>query len=135
MEAYIHLEPYPEVRQALAALSSYPLAILSNGSPRMLRAAVASAGLQRTFSHVISVDSAKIFKPSPQVYRLGTQKLGVAKGAIGFVSSNYWDIAGAKAFGFRTFWVNRSKAGADELGLIPDATINSLTDLLELTKT
>ena len=135
MEAYLHLDPYPEVRQALAALSSYPLAILSNGSPRMLRAAVVSAGLQRSFSHVLSVDVVKIFKPSPQVYRLGTQKLGVAKGAIGFVSSNFWDVAGAKAFGFRTFWVNRSKAGADELGLIPDATINSLTDLVELTKT
>jgi 2-haloacid dehalogenase len=135
MEAYLRLESYPEVRQALTALSGYSLAILSNGSPRMLRAAVTSAGLQGTFSRVISVDSAKIFKPSPRVYGLAPQKLRVAKAAIGFVSSNFWDVAGAKAFGFRTFWVNRSSARADELGLIPDATVNSLTDLVELINT
>lgn len=134
MGAYLHLEPYPEVKEALAALSNYSLAILSNGSPRMLRAAVASAGLRGIFSHVISVDNAKIYKPSPRVYRLAPQKLGVAKAAIGFVSSNFWDIAGAKAFGLRTYWVNRSNACADELRLLPDTTLHSLTDLVEVTK-
>ncbi len=134
MEVYLHLSPYPEVQQALKSLSEYSLAILSNGSPRMLRAAVESAGLKGIFSRIISVDEARIYKPSPIVYRLAPQKLHVAKAAIGFVSSNFWDVAGAKAFGFRTYWVNRSNAPAEELGLVPDATVSSLTDLVGVIK-
>lgn len=134
MEVYLHLSPYPEVQQALKSLSEYSLAILSNGSPRMLRAAVESAGLKGIFSRIISVDEARIYKPSPTVYRLAPQKLHVAKAAIGFVSSNFWDVAGAKAFGFRTYWVNRSNAPAEELGLVPDATVSSLTDLVGVIK-
>ncbi len=132
MEAYLHLDPFPEVPQALRSLSDYPLAILSNGSPRMLRAAVESAGLKGVFSHVISVDAAKIYKPSPRVYQLACKKRRVAKGAIGFVSANCWDIIGAKNFGFWTCWVNRSKAPQDELGFAPDATVSSLTELVGL---
>ncbi len=134
MDAYLHLEPFPEVRQALEALSGCRLAILSNGSPRMLKAAVESAGLRGIFSRVLSVDAVKIYKPNPRVYRLAPQKLGVAKSAIGFVSANFWDIAGAKSFGLRTYWINRAHAPADELSLVTDATISSLTDLVAVVK-
>jgi 2-haloacid dehalogenase len=134
MEAYLHLEPYPEVRQALRALSDYSLAILSNGSPRMLQAAVESAGLEGIFSHVISVDEVKIFKPSPRVYQLALRKLGLDASAIGFVSSNSWDVIGAKAFGFWTYWANRSNTPGDELGFTPDLTISRLTDLASIIK-
>ncbi len=132
METYLHLNPFPEVQEALRALSDYSLAILSNGSPRMLKAAVESADLKGIFSRIISVDEAKIYKPSPRVYRLAPQKLHVATGAISFISANFWDIAGAKAFGFHTYWVNRSKAPAEELGLVPDATLSSLADLVDI---
>jgi 2-haloacid dehalogenase len=132
LETYLHLNPFPEVQQALRALSDYSLAILSNGSPRMLKAAVESADLKGVFSRIISVDEAKIYKPSPRVYRLAPQKLRVATSAIGFISANFWDIAGAKAFGFHTYWVNRSKAPAEELGLVPDATLRSLADLVDI---
>ncbi len=134
MGTYLHLNPFPEVQEALRALSDYSLAILSNGSPRMLKAAVESAGLKGIFSRIISVDEAKIYKPSPRVYRLAPQKLRVGKAAIGFISANFWDIAGAKAFGFRTYWVNRSKVPAGELGLAPDATLSSLADLDDVLK-
>ncbi len=129
METYLHLAPCPEVRPALLALSNYRLAILSNGSPRMLQAAVTSAGLQGVFANVISVDKVRIYKPSPQVYQLAPQELGVAKETIGFISANSWDIVGAKSFGFWTCWVNRVNAPGDILGLSPDATISRLSDL------
>lgn len=132
MAAYLRLETYPEVKQALAALADYPLAILSNGSPQMLEPLVANAGLQGTFAHVISVDELKIYKPSPQVYQLAVDKLGLEAQAIGFVSSNSFDIIGATAFGFRTFWVNRAANPLDELGFVPGVTINKLTDLVEV---
>jgi len=129
MEAYLHLNPYPEVPETLRALGKYKRAILSNGAPRMLRAAVESAGLTGMFVQVLSVDAVKRFKPDPRVYALAPKRLRVPKSAIGFVSSNFWDIAGAKAFGLHAFWVNRSGAPAEELGLRPDATLDSLAGL------
>ncbi len=134
MAAYLHLDPFPEVRQALGSLSKIPLAILSNGSPKMLKAVVESAGLKGVFSDVLSVDEVKTYKPSPAAYQLAARKLGLDKSEIGFVSSNFWDGAGAKSFGFRTHWVNRSSAAADELGFTPDATLSSLSDLVALIK-
>jgi 2-haloacid dehalogenase len=132
MDAYLHLSPYPEVPEALRELAGYKRAILSNGAPRMLRAAVESAGLRGMFVQVLSVDAVKRFKPDPRVYALAPKGLRVAKSSIGFVSSNFWDIAGAKAFGLKSFWVNRSGAPPEELGLVPDATLASLADLPRL---
>ena len=129
MQAYLHLEPYPEVKEALAALSHCKLAILSNGSPRMLKALVRNNGLGKAFDAVISVDEVKIYKPSPKVYQLAPNKLKVPKNNIGFVSSNFWDICGTAPFGLRTFWINRAGNPADELGYSPEAPLTKLTEL------
>ncbi len=83
------------------------------------------------FRHVISVDEVKTYKPSAAAYELAVTKIGVEKEEIGFVSSNFFDVAGAKAFGFRTYWVNRSGRTADELGVSPDRIFRLLSDLLE----
>jgi 2-haloacid dehalogenase len=134
MESYLHLDLFPEVREALKSLSGRPLVILSNGTLEMLQAVVESAGLERRFAHVISVDEVKTYKPNAAPYQLALRKLGVDRKDIGFVSSNFWDAAGAKAFGFATYWVNRSGATADELGVTPDATLAALTELVEFLK-
>jgi 2-haloacid dehalogenase len=131
LAAYRELATFPEVRATLAALkaSKIRLAILSNGSPAMLRPLVAHAGLDRLIGTVLSVDARKIYKPSPTVYRLAVERLRVPKGAIGFVSSNGWDACGAKSFGFRTFWVNRGGVPADALDAAPDHVIRRLDEL------
>ncbi len=131
MDAYLVLAPYPEVGAALAALKreKLRLAILSNGSPAMLRPLVKNAGLRESFHAVLSVDELEVYKPAPAVYRLAVEKLGVPKPAIGFVSSNCWDACGAKAFGFRTYWVNRAGAPLDDLGAVPDHVLSSLREL------
>jgi 2-haloacid dehalogenase len=134
MDKYLHLDPFSEVKQALRALSPLPLAILSNGSPMMLNAVVENSGLHGVFGHIISADEVKIYKPAPAVYQLAVKKLGLEKGDIGFVSSNFWDAAGAKAFGFRTHWINRAGAPPDELGFLPDYNVKLLTDLIDLVK-
>jgi 2-haloacid dehalogenase len=134
MESYLHLDLFPEVKEALKFLFGLPLAILSNGTLTMLRAAVKHAGLEGIFAHVISVDEVKIYKPSAAAYQLAARKLGVNATDIGFVSSNFWDAAGAKVFGFKTYWVNRSGVTADELGVTPDATLAALTELVEFVK-
>ena len=95
----------------------------------MLGPLVKNAGLDKTFSAVISVDEVEVFKPAPRVYQLAPDKLGVATAQIGFVSSNYWDAIGAKNFGFNVFWINRAGAEPDVLGVGPDAVLAKLTDL------
>lgn len=130
MESYLHLDTFPEVTSALGKLGQHKLAILSNGSPQMLAAAVENAGLKGVFADVISVDEVKIYKSSPRVYALASQRLAVPGNAIVFVSSNFWDIAGAKNFGFWTCWVNRSNLPEDELGVRPDVTVGTLDGLI-----
>ena len=126
MEAYLSLACFPEVKAALRPLAGRPRAVLSNGAPSMLAAAVAASGLTPLLEHVISVDRVKTYKPSPLVYALGPETLGVSAGELLFVSSNGWDVAGAKAFGYQVAWCNRTGAPEEELGVRPDLVIDSL---------
>lgn len=129
LEEYRRLATYPEVPGALQSLAGRKLAILSNGSPGMLQAVVSHAGLTSAFHAVLSVDPLGIFKPHPSVYQLAVDELGVTRERIAFVSSNFWDVAGATSFGFRTFWINRSGAQPDELGYRAASELQSLDQL------
>jgi 2-haloacid dehalogenase len=128
MDEYLKLEPYPEVRGALDKLRGRKLAILTNGSPDMIEPLVAHFGFK--FDAVVSVDALKVYKPAPEVYQLAVERLGVARADIGFVSSNGWDAAGAKAFGFHVTWINRAGAPADRLGFAPDQVAKGLDEIL-----
>ncbi len=129
MDAYLSLACFPEVPAALARLAGRPRAILSNGSPKMLAAAVASSGLAASLDHVLSVDTVKTYKPAPAVYALGPQAIGIPAAELLFVSSNAWDVAGAKAFGYRVAWCNRLGAPEEELGVRADLVVSALDRL------
>ena len=129
MEAYLSLACFPEVAGALERLAGRPRAILSTGAPKMLEAAVRSSGLARHLERVISVDAVKTYKPSPQVYALGPETLEMPAGELLFVSSNAWDVAGAKAFGYQVAWCNRAGAPEEELGLRADVVVRDLSQL------
>ena len=90
---------------------------------------IAHNKLNALLDEVLSVDEVGIFKPDPRVYQLACDRMGFAGNAIGFVSSNGWDAAGAKAFGFTTFWINRAKTPLEMLGVKPDYVLNSLNEL------
>ena len=132
LAAYRTMAAYPEVAEVLAGLKrgGARLAILSNGDPDMLADAVRAAGLESLLDDMISVSAAGIFKPAPAVYRLATDRFGCAAGEISFQSSNRWDIAGAKAFGFHAVWVNRAAAPDEYPGLPPDRIVGDLRGLL-----
>src|SRR5262244_1135209 len=136
MDAYLSLKTFPDVPPGLKELSTagYKLAILSNGSPRMLQEVTKNAGIDQSFAHVISVDEIKIYKPSPRVYQLASKELAAAPEATGFVSSNSWDVAGASSFGLITFWTNRGNQPAEELGFPGQKMVSKLTDILPLLK-
>jgi 2-haloacid dehalogenase len=129
MDAYLRLACFPDVREALAGLGRVPRAILSNGAPTMLEAAVRSSGLVPLLDHVISVDRVRTYKPAPAVYALGPQILGIPADELLFVSSNGWDVAGAKAFGYRVAWCNRLGAPEEELGVRADYVVSTLAGL------
>ena len=132
MQAYLTLSPFPEIPAALEALSTVPCSILSNGSPKMLDAVVKNAGLAWRFQHVLSVDAVRIYKPHPTVYQLAEIHCGIRREEIGFVSSNGWDVAGGKAFGFEAIWLNRQNAPAEMLGVQPDRIIHSAMELMSV---
>jgi len=129
LEASLHLEPFPEVVEALEALRPHPLHVFSNGTPRMLETMVSNAGLGRFFDRLISVEEAGVYKPSPRCYALVTDMLALAPAQVLFVSANPWDAAGGKSFGFTTAWVRRGDAVMDELGAPPDVEVEGLADL------
>jgi len=131
LEAYWTLDCYAEVRDVLARLreSGAATAILSNGSPDMLDAAVQSAGLSGLLDAVISVDAVKTFKTAPQVYQMVTDTFDLQPGEISFQSSNRWDIAGAHKFGFHTVWINRSRQPNEYHNYGPAREITDLTAL------
>ena len=136
MDAYLRLTAFPDVRPGLQALKDVglSLAILSNGEPRMLRAAVTNAGLDDLIDEIVSVDDVKVFKPAPQVYQSIGRRLHLPISDIGFVSSNSWDIHGAGAAGLRTFWLQRRAGEPEEpLGFPATRIVTALTNLrLEL---
>ncbi|GLH80947.1 haloacid dehalogenase [Bradyrhizobium sp. SSBR45G] len=156
---YLDLEPYPDAQAALAAMRDHRLAILSNGSPAMLDGLVKASGFGTLLDAVISVDAHQIFKPSPMAYALIEETLGVAPAEVLFVSSNPWDVCGAKAFGLSVAWIERVSPQAlaaacsetalvapltlfkalrtqmDELGFAPDYRIAALSELPEIAAT
>lgn len=122
MDAFLHLHAWPEVLPVLRRFRAAGLTcvFLSNFSPRMLAAATASAELDGLIGPAISTDAARTYKPDPRAYQLGVDVLGRPKEEILFVAFGAWDAAGAKWFGYPTFWVNRLAQPAEELGVTPD---------------
>lgn len=131
MQLYWELQAYPEVPDMLGALKDAGKAtgILSNGSPEMLQGAVTSAGVGRLLDHILSVESVGVFKPSSKVYDMVGMAFGCEAGNVLFVSSNGWDAAAAKGYGFRTVWVNRTGVPMDRLPHKPDHVLTDLSGI------
>ena len=134
LELYWELAAYPEVPAMLATLKSAgkKTAILSNGSPAMLEAAVKSAGIEEQLDAVLSVEAVGVFKPHAKVYDMVQDRFGCARDEVLFVSSNGWDIAGAADYGFKTAWVNRAGDPVDRLFGKPHHILRDLTTIPEI---
>lgn len=131
LQAYLELPLYEEVAEVLAQLKDQNLVVFSNGSHDMLDPLIEHAGLTSSFSRIISIDEIKQFKPAPTAYEYASEELGIKKDEVLFMSSNGWDISGAKNFGFQTAWINRKNLPVEELELEPDYIFNDLNGLLK----
>jgi 2-haloacid dehalogenase len=131
MNLYLTLDPFPEVARILAKLKAarFATAILSNGSPGMLRTLVEAAKLGALLDAVLSVEEVGVFKPHPDVYQLAVNRLDIPAANIAFVSANGWDAYAASAFGMRVIWCNRYGQRPERLPGAPDRVVTSLADL------
>jgi 2-haloacid dehalogenase len=134
LEAYLTLDAFSDARTALYNLKAggARLAILSNGTPRMLDTVVRAAGIAELLDSVLSVDAVRQYKPRPEVYALVTAALTVGPDDVVFVSSNRWDVMGAVSFGFKGVWVNRAHMPDEYADLAPLRQIPDLGDLPSL---
>jgi len=122
MQAFLHLEPYPDVVASMEELKSrgIKLAFLSNMTDSMLHSNIKHGKLDRYIDQVISTELAKTFKPDPRAYRLGLEKLGMKKEHILFAAFASWDAVGARWFGYPTVWVNRLNFTPESLDVAVD---------------
>jgi len=128
MELYLQLDTFPEVPEVLRRLkqSGMSTAILSNGSPRMLAAAVEHGQIGTHLDRILSVEEVGVYKPHPRVYRLAVERLRLTAAQICFLSSNAWDAYAASAFGMKVLWCNRYAQRAERLPGLPDAQVHDL---------
>ena len=134
LDAYLTLDAFADARAALTELKArgQRIAILSNGTPHMLQAAVQASSIAPLCDAVLSVDVVRMYKPRPKVYALVTDRFGIAPDKVAFVSSNRWDIMGAASFGFRAVWVNRAQAPQEYPHQLPAHTVSDLSALPSL---
>lgn len=132
LAAYENLTPWPDAAEALMALKArgYKVVFLSNMTAKMLRSGLKGAGLEDAFDGIYSTDARRTFKPSPDAYRIALDELGLTRDQIVFVAFAGWDAAGAKWFGYPTFWVNRAGSPPEELGEQPDGAGPDLQALI-----
>jgi 2-haloacid dehalogenase len=132
LNGYLHLKPWPDAEASLRKLkdAGVRLITIANFSPAMLRSNADGAGLTGLFDELVSTDANHTYKPDPRAYELGMKRLNLRKEDIVFAAFGGWDAAGAKAFGYPTFWVNRFDLPAEELGVTPDGTSNTFAGLL-----
>jgi 2-haloacid dehalogenase len=134
LEAYFQLDAFPDAKTALRALKGkgHQTAILSNGSPNMLKGAVDNAGVGADLDAFLSVDALKMFKPRPEVYGLVTDHFKCKPADVTFVSSNRWDVMASVSVGFRGLWINRGKMPDEYFDYPPHQELVDLNELLTL---
>lgn len=131
MNAYLSIQCWPEVPAAVRALKNrgLRLALLSNMTDKMLTAGIRNSGLDGAFEHVLSTDRVKVYKPDPLAYQMGEDAFALRRQEVVFAAFAGWDAAGASAFGYPTYWVNRQNQPAERLGVFADAEGETLEDL------
>ena len=134
LNLYKILSPYPEVKNVLKNLkkNNFKLAILSNGTPELLKELVNSNSLDNLFDDLFSIEEVKVYKPDSRVYEIPIKRYKIKASEITFLSANTWDVSGGGNYGYNSVWVNRNNSTCDNLDYIPKHQIEDLTKLLDI---
>ena len=133
MRTFLELKAWPDVAPALRDLKGkgIRMAFLANPTAKMFDAVVSNSGLEGLLEEHLTTDRVQAYKPDPRAYQMGLDAFGLKREEIAFAASASWDAAGAKAFGYPTFWVNRANQPVEELGVAPDGTGAGMADLVK----
>jgi 2-haloacid dehalogenase len=134
MRLYQHLPPFAEAPQALKSLQdTFRLFAFSNGKASDVATVLSNAGLRSYFEDILSVDEVRSFKPSPAVYAYARRATGAWSSPLWLVSSNPFDVIGARSAGLHAAWVRRSEEAIyDPWGIEPSVTVRTLSELPEV---
>ena len=132
LNLYKVLSPFKEVPEVLKSLKEkkFKLAVLSNGTPTLLKELVKSNNLDNVFDDLFSIEQVGIYKPDSKVYDMPIQKYSIEKNEVAFLSANTWDVSGGGNYGYQSIWVNRNNNIFDNLDYKPRLEIKNLKDLL-----
>jgi 2-haloacid dehalogenase len=144
MKAYDSLDTFPDVDSALLALgqldkSQVNAVVFSNGTRQMVEASVQGSPSLQTqsslFSKHIVIDEipqeTRKYKPSPITYQYLVDTLKADKDDIWLVTSNPFDVDGARRFGLGVCWVNRQGSDwIDGIGSAPNFICKSVEECL-----
>ena len=134
LDLYKVLSTFPEVKEVLNKLKkkNYKLAILSNGTPSLLKELVKSNNLDNIFDDIFSIEEVKTYKPDPKVYNIPIKKYQIQKSEVAYLSANTWDVSAGGNYGFNPVWVNRNNSIFDNLDYVPKYQIENLSKLIEI---
>lgn len=134
LDLYKVLSTFPEVKEVLNKLKkkNYKLAILSNGTPSLLKELVKSNNLDNVFDDIFSIEEVKTYKPDPKVYNIPIEKYQIQKNEVAYLSANTWDVSAGGNYGFNPVWVNRSNSIFDNLDYVPKYQVKHLGGLLDI---
>ncbi len=134
LDLYKILSTFEEVPKVLKSLKekNYKLAILSNGTPNLLKELVKSNNLENIFDDIFSIEEVGIYKPDSKVYDLPINQYQIQKNEVVFLSANTWDVSGGGNYGYNSIWVNRNNNIFDNLDYEPKHQIEDLSKLLDI---
>ena len=134
LNLYKVLSPFKEVPETLKKLKekNFKLAILSNGTPSLLKELVESNNLENIFDDIFSIEEVRVYKPHSKVYDIPIKKYKIEKNEVAFLSANTWDVSGGGNYGFNSIWVNRDNNTFDNLDYVPKHQIEDLSKLLDI---
>ena len=134
LDLYKVLSTFPEVKEVLNKLKkkNYKFAILSNGTPSLLKELVKSNNLDNIFDDIFSIEEVKTYKPDPKVYNIPIKKYQIQKSEVAYLSANTWDVSAGGNYGFNPVWVNRNNSIFDNLDYVPKYQIENLSKLIEI---
>ena len=137
MSVYMNLSVWPDAVPSVKALreAGFRLVFLSNMTEEMLENGLKKANLSHEFEAIYSTNAVRSYKPARKAYQIAVDELNLSRDEILFVGFAGWDVAGAKWFGYPTYWVNRLGSPMEELGVSPDAEGANLQALVEYVTT
>ena len=134
LNLYKILSTFKEVPEVLKLLKEkdLKLAILSNGTPSLLKELVKSNNFENIFDDIFSIEEVGVYKPDSKVYDIPIKKYQIQRSEVAFLSANTWDVSGAGNYGYNSIWVNRNNNIFDNLDFVPKHEIQNLSKLLDI---